>query len=213
MSKYYPPRYQSSKFHCPHCQVFASQDWRLVEGSNTYEATTIRIEEENVQVSICSHCESGTFWLEEKIIYPPTRSAPPANSDLPDDVKQVYEEAAAIVDQSPRAACALLRLVVEMLMEHLGETGGINESIGNLVKRGLDPKVQQSLDIVRITGNNAVHPGKIDFDDTTDVQGLFNLINVIAGVLITQPKQIQALYDGLPEGPKEGIKKRDGKTQ
>ena len=135
---------------------------------------------------------------------------PPANSDLPDDIKQVYDEAAAIADRSPRAACAMLRLAVEMLMKHLGETGGINESIGNLVKKGLDPTVQQSLDIVRITGNNAVHPGEIDFEDTTDVQPLFDLINVIAGVLITLPKQNQTLYDGLPEGARKAIEKRDG---
>ena len=133
-------------------------------------------------ISICSHCEGTTLWLDEKIIYPPTCSAPPANSDLPDDVKQVYEEAAAIADQSPRAACALLRLAVEMLMRHFGETGSINESIKNLVKKDLDTRVQQSLDIVRITGNNAIHPGEIAFDDTTDVQAIFELINIIEGV-------------------------------
>ena len=213
MSKYFPPRYQSKQFHCPYCQVFASQEWSDTTADEELDYSVICIENMKVEVSVCTHCNSGTFWLAEKIIYPPTRSAPAANDDLPEDIKQIYDEAAAIADQSPRAACALLRLVVEMLMEHLGETGSINESIGNLVKKGLDPKIQQSLDIVRITGNNAVHPGKIDFDDTTDVQALFNLINVIAGVLITQPKQIQALYDELPEGPKEGIKKRDGKTQ
>ena len=213
MSKYYPPRYKSDSFHCSYCQVFASQEWSDIVPYDSEYVDVICIEKTNVEVSICSYCKNSTFWLEEKIIYPPTRTAPPVNSDLPDDIKQVYDEAAAIADQSPRAACALLRLVVEMLMEHLGETGGINQSIGNLVKKGLDPKVQQSLDIVRITGNNAAHPGEIVFDDTTDVQGLFNLINVIAGVLITQPKQTKALYDGLPEGPKEGIKKRDGKTR
>lgn len=213
MSEYYPPRYKSNQFHCPYCQVFASQEWSDIEPCNSEYFDVISIEKTNVEVSICLHCESGTVWLGEKIIYPPTRSAPSANSDLPDDIKQVYDEAASIANQSPRAACALLRFAVETLMRHLGETGSINESIGNLVKKGLDPKVQQSLDIVRITGNNAVHPGKIDFDDTTDVQALFNLINVIAGVLITQPKQIQELYDGLPEGPKEAVKKRDGKMQ
>ena len=212
MTEYYPPRYQSKQFHCPYCQVFASQYWATILPGDLEDLPEICIENTEVEVSICSHCDSGTFWLAEKIIYPPTRSAPSANSDLPDDIKQVYDEAAAIADLSPRAACALLRLAVEMLMKHLGETGNINDSIGNLVKKGLAPKVQQSLDIVRITGNNAVHPGEIVFDDTTDVQMLFVLLNVIAGVLITQPKQIQALYDRLPEGPKEAVKKRDGKT-
>ena len=213
MSEYYPPRYQNKQFHCPYCQVFASQDWPGIAPYDSEYFDVIHIEKTNVEVSICLHCESGTLWLAEKIIYPPTRPAPPANGDLPDEIKQVYDEAAAIADQSPRAACALLRLAVEMLIRHLGETSGINEGIKNLVKRGLNPQVQQSLDIVRITGNNAVHPGKIDFNDTTDVQALFVLINVIAGVLITQPKQIQALYDGLPESSKKAVEKRDGKTQ
>jgi len=177
------------------------------------DVNLLRIEDVYVEISICSACDDGTLWLGEKIIYPLTASAPPANSDLPDDIKQVYDEASAIADQSPRAACAMLRLAVEMLMKHLGETGNINESIGNLVKKGLNPTVQQSLDIVRITGNNAVHPGEIDFEDTTDVQPLFDLINVIADGLITQRKHIQTLYDGLSEGAKKAIEKRDGNLQ
>lgn len=216
MTEYYPPRYQSQQFHCPHCRVFAAQDWGHViywnKSDRVWGTQAIAIGNMEIEVSTCSHCRNSTFWLGENIIYPPTRTVPPANSDLPDDIKQVYEEAAAIASQSPRSACALLRLAIEMLMGHLGETGSINESIKNLVKKGLNPQVQQSLDIVRVTGNNAVHAGKIAFDDTTDVQALFGLINVIANVLITQPKQIQALYDGLPENSKEAIDKRDGKT-
>ena len=217
MSKYYPPRYQSKQFHCPYCQVFAAQHWDTIKRTRLPQiagqvSMPIHIREYLVEVSFCSHCGNPTFWLEEKVIHPPTHTAPPANSDLPDDVKEVYDEAAVIADQSPRAACALLRLAIEMLMGHFGETGSINESIGNLVKKGLDPKVQQSLDVVRVTGNNAVHPGEIDFEDTTDGQALFGLINVIANVLITQPKQIQALYDGLPENSKKAVEKRDGKA-
>ena len=216
MSKYYPPAYGSNHFHCPYCQVFAAQRWTNIVtwdiSRNTWGTNAIRIGEVLVEVSRCLHCQNPTFWLEEKVIYPPTRSASPANSDLPKDVKQVYDEAAAIADQSPRAACALLRLAIEMLMRHLGETGSINESIKNLVKRGLNPQVQQSLDIVRVTGNNAVHPGKIVFDDTTNFQALFGLINVIADTLITQPKRIQGIYDNLPEDARKAIEKRDGKT-
>ena len=163
MSQYYPPTYASDQFHCPYCNVFASQDWEVVvtqtysELADEVMTAQICIKNKHMEVSICSHCHDRTLWLGEKIIYPLTGSAPPANSGLPDSIKRIYDEAAAIADQSPRAACALLRLAVEMLMKHLGETGGINESIGNLVKKGLDPTIQQSLDIVRITGNNAVH--------------------------------------------------------
>lgn len=224
MSKYFPPKYGSTHFSCPYCAVHARQRWgkpfnvdSLIvdrqEPLKWWMLVPIVIDKTEVETSRCSHCENPTLWLSEKIIYPVVSTFPPANGDLPTDVKEVYEEAANIANQSPRAACALLRLALEMLLKSLGETGSINDSIGNLVKKGLDERVQQSLDIVRVTGNEAVHPGVIDFSDETDVEMLFGLINVIAESLISQPKRIQNLYDNLPEKAREAIEKRDGKTK
>lgn len=219
MSEYYHPVYQSKQFHCPYCNVFASQEWSniatiSIKNTNQKIQGMLPVKNENkvIRTSTCSHCQKRTIWLEEKIIYPTTHSAPQSNNDLPDNVKEIYDEAAKITDQSPRAACALLRLALQILLKHLGETGSINDAIKNLVANGLDPKIQQSLDIVRVTGNDAVHPGEIVFDDTTDVQALFQLINVIAYVLITQSKQIKEMYDNLPKNKRKAIKKRDGKT-
>ena len=216
MSKYYPPTYDQTHFNCAYCDVFAEQDWSYITRMGRYDRSwgtnPIQIKSATVDVSICVHCKNPTFWLDEKIIYPPRHAAPPANNDLPDSVKVVYDEASVIANQSPRAACALLRLAIETLLKELGETGCINDGIQNLVKKGLEVRVQQSLDIVRVTGNNAVHPGEIVFDDTTNVQTLFQLINIIAEVLITQPKQIQATFNNLPEGARKAIKKRDSKT-
>ena len=211
MSEYFPPTYNSSKFHCPYCKVYAMQDF-LDTYMFTRKGHVLDSEIKDLKVSKCSHCSQPTFWLSEKIIYPHGQMFPPVNSDLHGDVKEVYNEAAGIAEQSSRAACALLRLAIEILLKRLGETGSINESIKNLVKKGLDSKIQQSLDIVRVTGNNAVHPGKIGPGDITDVQTLFNLINVIAEALITQPKRIQKMYDNLPEKDRQTIEKRDGKT-
>lgn len=217
MSKYFPPKYGSTHFSCPYCQVYAAQNWRyltfLEPGGHVSRFSPLQIGQEPIAASLCSHCGDLTLWLSEKIIYPQAHTSPPANHDLPTDVKEVYEEAATIANQSPRAACALLRLALEMLLKHLGETGSINDSIGNLVKKGLDERIQQSLDIVRVTGNEAVHPGVIDFSDETDVGMLFGLINVIAGSLISQPKEIQNLYKSLPEKARKTIEKRDGKTK
>lgn len=217
MSKYSPPKYRSTAFHCPYCQVYAEQHWGgltvLEPEGNVYRFSPLQIGQEEIWASFCSHCLDLALWLSEKIIYPVVHTSPPANDDLPTDVKKVYEEAATIANQSPRAACALLRLAVEMLLKHLGETGPINQSIGNLVKKGLDVRIQQSLDIVRVTGNEAVHPGVIDFSDETDVGMLFELINVIAESLISQPKRIQNLYNNLPEKARTTVEKRDGKTK
>ena len=225
MSKYYPPQHNSLKFHCLHCQVDAQQRWsdrfrypdyvREVYATQDDPPTynNVYIGDDNVEVSLCSHCESPTLWTAEKIIYPLTGMFPPANEDLPNNVKAIYDEASAIANQSPRAAAALLRLALQVLLEHIGRTGNLNTNIKKLVKEGLDLQIQQALDIVRVTGNHAVHPGEIDFDETTDVQGLFDLVNIITEDFITRPKRVQKFYEKLPEKEKEKIKERDGKTQ
>lgn len=205
----------SSAFHCPHCHTYAEQHWGypLIQNrKGQFTQDVARIRSEKVEVSSCAYCKSSTFWLFGRIIYPPSYSAPPANGDLPDEVRKTYEEAASIAHQSSRAACALLRLAIEMLLKHLGETGTINDAIKHLVDKGLDERIQKALDIVRVTGNNAVHPGQIDFSDSTDVLALFELINLIADALITRRKLIDEMYNRLPEKDREYIKKRHTKS-
>lgn len=71
--------------------------------------------------------------------------------------------------------------------------------------------MQQALDSVRVIGNNAVHPGKIDLNDKTEIaHALFGFINVIGEVLISQPKKINEFFEKhVPEGVKTRIEKRD----
>ena len=216
MGKYYPPQYQGSSFHCIHCQVYAHHNWDTLYTDPHYVGNgdgSILINSEIVKISLCANCNQPTFWTGEKILYPLVGMFPPANEDLPDSVIEIYNEAASVANQSSRAACALLRLAIEMLLNHLGETGSINEGIKNLVKKGLDVRVQQALDIVRVIGNSAVHPGVIAFDDATDVHALFGWINLVAETLITQPKRLEEMYDNLPQGSKKAIEGRDSKTQ
>jgi len=69
--------------------------------------------------------------------------------------------------------------------------------------------IQKSLDIVRVTGNDAVHPGQIDTDDPETVNQLFGLVNVIVDSMISVPKKIEGIYESLPEDKLKGIEKRD----
>jgi hypothetical protein len=93
----------------------------------------------------------------------------------------------------------------------LGQPGkNINDDIANLVEKGLPPTIQKALDIVRVVGNNAVHPGQINLkDDVETANKLFELVNLIAQVMITQPKEIEQLYETLPETQRKAIEGRD----
>ena len=81
------------------------------------------------------------------------------------------------------------------------------------MEKGLDVRVQQALDIVRVIGNNAVHPGQIDLKDDRGTAGkLFDLVNLIADSMISQPKHVEAMFESLPSAAKDQIAKRDKKT-
>ena len=163
--------------------------------------------------SICQSCSKTSIWIEEEMIYPKLFSFPDPNEDLTAEIKKLYLEAANIFQDSPRASAALLRLSIEELCKQLGEKGDLNTSIGNLVKKGMNIKMQQALDYCRVIGNNAVHAGKIDLeDDPNKISTLFYLVNDIADEMITKPKEMQERYSSLPDGYKNAVAKRDGKT-
>lgn len=142
---------------------------------------------------------------------PSAASVPPHHIDLPEVCVSDYDEARDIVGRSPRAASALLRLTIQKLLIELGEKGkNINDDIGALVSKGLPIEVQQALDYCRVVGNNAVHPGEIDLNDKPEIaNSLFEMINFIVEVRISQPKKIAALYNILPEGALKAVEKRD----
>lgn len=204
---YEAPKYGATGFNCPHCGAFSTQKWW--RGIGTADGGSRGIE--GVDVAFCERCDEYSLWHHEKMILPAAGTAPLPNPDLPDEIKADYVEARSIVSLSPRGASALLRLAIQKLSKHLGEKGeNINDDIASLVKKGLPAKVQKALDIVRVVGNNAVHPGQIDLkDDAETAEKLFGLINLITEVMISQPKHVDQLYAGLPESQRQAIAKRD----
>lgn len=167
---------------------------------------------DNSNISVCFACKRETLWIADKIIYPvPSGEAPEPNPDLPTEVRNDYLEAAQVLKVSPRSAAALLRLALEkMCGTLLGQKADINTMIGTLVERGLNPTIQQALDVVRVVGNEAVHPGTLDLKDDVETTGrLFLLINLIAEAMISHPKHVAELYKIIPENKLKGIEQRD----
>lgn len=166
---------------------------------------------DNLWVARCFNCDELSVWVYDAMIYPAAHEAPLPNADLSADVLRDYREAGSIVGKSPRGAAALLRLAIQKLCAELGGAGkNINDDIAYLVKNGLDKRVQRALDVVRVVGNNAVHPGMIDLrDDRATAEKLFGLVNIIADIMISQPKHIEGMFNDLPEAARSAIQKRD----
>lgn len=205
--KYYPPEFEKKQFNCPHCGVFAEQQWRDVT-ANTYN----HLHRTPFKAAFCVHCEESSYWFDGRMLVPNDTPIELPHPDLPDACRLDYEEAREIVSRSPRGAVALLRLCLQKLMPELGEKGKhINDDIKSLVASGLSSRVQQALDICRVVGNNAVHPGELNISDTPEIAySLFRMINFIVEDRITKPKEIEVLYSQLPIGALNAIEKRDG---
>jgi hypothetical protein len=204
---YLPPKVFQTKFTCPHCGVIAMQRWKTSTPEFRNYGDRAR---DAIRISVCDHCNEYSLWHFQAMVYPDRGVAPPPNPDMPESVQKYYNEAAQIAGRSPRAAAGLLRLAVQVLCSELGESGRtINDCVGSLVKKGLPATVQQSLDIVRVTGNSAVHPGQIDTDDEEVVASLFSLLNLIIEYMVSLPNRVSSLYNALPAGSLEQINKRD----
>lgn len=205
--KYYPPKFGEKQFHCAICSVFASQTF----GGLELAGSTVK---SNMYYSRCSHCSKLSYWHESRMLFPAMSSAPLAHPDLPVVCKSEYDEARDVLNRSPRAAAALMRLCIQKLMPALGQPGkNINDDIAALVKAGLPAEVQQALDYCRVVGNNAVHPGEMStVDDPAIAATLFEMVNFVVEDRISRPNRIAGLYATLPAGAVAAVQKRDGVT-
>jgi Domain of unknown function (DUF4145) len=165
----------------------------------------------NLNLSQCRSCKGYSLWRQEQVIYPNSKFKLEPNIDLAEDIKQDFNEACAVLETSARSAAALLRLCIQKLCKQLGLPGkDLNKDISELVKRGINAKVQRALDIVRVIGNESVHPGTIDLRDNRETaEQLFQLVNMIAFDMITHPKELDKLYSELPEAKRKAIEERD----
>lgn len=166
-------------------------------------------------VARCDHCfdislwyvnkkiESGKVEWIGKFVYPDKSTAPQPNPDLNQKIRRIYNEARNILNKSPRAACALLRLALEELCKNLGATDNnlpdgqkrLRDRIKYLAgEKGLDNKIKEAFENVRLAGNEALHTGEINLSDKKENANLlFEMINIIADDLITKENKIKKL--------------------
>lgn len=155
----------------------------------------------NLYISECFNCVQISVWVNQTLVFPVERFGDAPNPDLPWEIIKDIEEARSILRYSPRSASALLRICVNKLCLVLGGTGeSIDQDIAVLVSKGLNPLVKSSLEIMRVTGSDAILPSHIDaHDDISTALGLLRVVNIIADYMITMPKSIMKMNDELPK--------------
>ncbi|OSA98119.1 UNVERIFIED_ORG: hypothetical protein B2H98_05360 [Clostridium botulinum] len=224
MVKYEVAEYGKTRFTCPYCGALAGQRWDFNaiirdsnEGYKFFNKSIGAKEDEDqyfktISVSTCDACYGEHIWFKKEMISPKISNVPMPLDEMPESVKKIYNEARDVFSTSYKAATALLRLALQYLCIELGGDGeNINNDIGNLVKeKRLPIQIQKALDIVRVAGNNAVHPGVLDLEDEkTSAVTLFEMINFIVDNQIIQPKKIDEFYNSLPSNALNGIRNRD----
>lgn len=208
------PALYKDAFHCPICGAYAHMDWTRLCGVHTGDLVPCF-------AAGCARCGQQSFWIESgevyaRMLYPDETNISPPHPDMPDSVVSEYQEASEVFSRSPRAAAALLRLGLQKLLSELGEDGkNINEDIRSLAEKAVLPqRVVQVADTVRITGNNAVHPGEMRAEDVDYVASkMFDLLNFIVRAAITEPRELEELYERTPEGPRAAAERRDAEAR
>ncbi|WP_170412834.1 DUF4145 domain-containing protein [Ruegeria arenilitoris] len=164
----------------------------------------------NLSCSTCDSCGEIAIWMNSRMVFPTSGPAGVASEDMPQRVKELFDEAGAVFTTSPRASAALLRLALQHLLIELGGTGkDINSDINSLIDNGLDDDTAKTMHALRIIGNESVHPGVISVDDEPYIaEGLFDLLNQVVDQLISRPKRRKELWDKLPASKREHVEKK-----
>lgn len=214
-------KHRQSVTTCPHCLGLTQHIWGVLQFHAHADTSPVNAFDAATcigcnKISIWTYTSGTRLFTPSKKLWPPTSLAPLGDAGLAGLSGEVYAEAASVLDASPRAAAALLRLCLELLLKDL-DIGKKNDNLSSRIgaarkERGIPETIKEACDVLRISGNGAVHAGQIDGDDSHETAlALFGLVNLISHRLVTEPKQVGEMYARLPESVRENIDKRDGK--
>lgn len=214
-------QHRKRSFTCPHCGAHAQQHWGICTAFDVDDQTVDP--DPRVEISTCEACRRIAIWrtfpdvfvgTQVELLHPRATPSevPRLNPDAPEDVARLYAEAVAVVAMSPRAASALLRLALEALLKDLyPDEDNLSKLIGLAVANGLPHRVRMTMDVLRFNGNQSVHD--LRHEDTQETAlTLFQLLNIAVDHLVTQPKQLDEMYELLPEGFRAHVERRDGNS-
>lgn len=110
------------------------------------------------------HAKKGFQFQQEQVLARPKGVLRPAcPAEVPADLAEDYNEAAAVIADSPKASAALTRRALQhLLRDYAGvKPGNLQGEIQEAIDSGkVPPYIGEQLDAVRNIGNFAAHPTK-----------------------------------------------------
>lgn len=144
----------------------------------------------------------------DQIIYPRQSARPPLPWEVPEHIREDYNEASQVLPLSPKASAALSRrLLQHILREHwkIKHRSLAQEIEQFLAMSGVPSYLAEALDAVRAIGNLAAHPAK---DQTTglivdvepgEAEWLLEVIELLCDFSYVQPKLLEQRKQQLNE--------------
>lgn len=218
MNNYVEPEFNKKGFTCFKCGTYSNHDWNkqfINYTTGTFHSYKQGDDIRHIFACKCQQCGFISFWIEGQLMWPLKSNVEMPLEEMPEEIKDLYNEAKNVYTMSPKSSCAILRLALQKFCNKLvgrPEDSNLDTAIKELVKQGLPIIVQKSMDTIRVIGNEAVHPGQINIDDNKEIaMYLFKLMNIIVEKMIIEPNKIQELYELIPENKRKGIEERDKK--
>lgn len=238
------PKWRAVSFNCPRCGAFAKQDWYELHGSAVSTGgSVIRIKDPDYtsavygvstnrtptwDVSLCFACNHYCLWADKALSFPDGDTVQMGrlhepNEDMPEDARELFSEAVAVLPHSKRAAAALCRAALERLVKHIDpdapKKARLDERLVRLEGRVSSPTIDL-MNVLRHVGNTALHGEQdgdgsaiiyVDEDDETIAETFFLVINTIVDELITKPRRSAELYGTLPESVRKAYESKAGR--
>jgi hypothetical protein len=141
---------------------------RLKTNEVTYvyqkHSQSLKVKMANLHLSSCHSCNGFALWVGERLAFPMNVDKTPAL------VEEDVEEAAAILNKSPRGATALMRVCVQKLMPLLKLDGkNLDDSMSSLVRKGLEVEIQQAMEVLQVLGNDPGQPTSLDTQEDKEM--------------------------------------------
>lgn len=205
---------------CPHCLV------DIHPSVKAYELGKDKFNQWIIHKHICSACEKSFYFLQQLslvgtslnilLVYPKGTNRPPCPAEVPEKIREDYNEACLVLPDSPKASAALSRRCLQLILrEYAGvKPSDLIDEIREYCSKPDTPSyISDAVDAVRIIGNFAAHPikskksGEIIEVEPGEAEWNLEVLESLFDFFFVQPKRIAEKKSKLNEKLKEVGKK------